>query len=324
MANAGAQHELVGVLINRYPGLALRLAEVAGVSFPGHDRAMAAPNTHQTRGRGQIATDATIHLLSGDRACHFAQIEMQREFKAAKLTTLRAYHGSEVRKTMAGGHMFVLSPKASVTLRFRAAEDAVGQALAFSVSYLSSEQLSPLAERERPFEERALAAALTDFENGISGTTVSILLEMSDHNDDVADLFFRAILEECADQTKLEEALSDLAMQRLQALPSFQRWLAGVTAQANEKAAEKVAEAAEKAAEKVAEAAEKVAEKVAEAQARGVVQSLLDYFSAKGDAPTLSAMNTMNACTDPVIAQYWLRRAYAGETAAQIFPDDVS
>jgi hypothetical protein len=107
--------------------------------------------------------------------------------------------------------VFVLSPKASVTRRFRTAEDAVGQALAFSVSYLSREQLSPLAEGERPFQERALAAALTDFENGISDMTVSILLEMRDHDDNVAELFLRAILEECADQTKLEEALSDLA-----------------------------------------------------------------------------------------------------------------
>jgi hypothetical protein len=32
-------------------------------------------------------------------------------------------------------------------------------------------------------------------------------------------------------------------------------------------------------------------------------------------------MTTINSCTDPVTAQYWLRRAYAGETAAEIFAD---
>ena len=52
MANAKAQHELVGVLINKYPRLAVRLAELVGESCPAHDRVAAGPNAHQVRKAG--------------------------------------------------------------------------------------------------------------------------------------------------------------------------------------------------------------------------------------------------------------------------------
>lgn len=350
MSNAKSQHELVGVLVNKYPRLAVRLAGLAGQPCPAYDQAVPGPNTHQVRKagrRGQIISDATVHLLREEEKCHFLQVEMQQEYSWSKLATLRAYHGSEVRNAGCGGHVLVLSPKAAVTDSFVRAEKEAGAALAFSVSYLTGRDLVPLATAGRPFEERALAAAVTDFRSGVSDEVISMLLEMREHDDTVADLFFRAILEECPDESQLEEKLTDLAMQRLQGLSSFQRWAARIKAEAQDEAnarvaraaaearaeaareaAEVRAQAAREAAEARAEAAKEAAEaqaraarEAAEARTREVVQALQSYFLAKGDAPTLNALETINACTNVTTARYWLNRAYAGETSAEIFQD---
>lgn len=294
------------MLVNLYPRLAVRLAEVTGEECPPYERLAAGPNTHQVRRdgkRGQVASDATVHLMRGEEKCHFFQVEMQRDYKWSKLATLRAYHGSEVRNAGCGGHVFVLSPRASVTGRFRRAEDEARARLAFSVSYLTGQDLEPLAVAGGPFEERALAAAMTDFSGGLTAGTVPMLLEMQEQNETMADLFFRAILEECPDESELEEELSDLAMRRLESLPSFQRWAAGKI--------ERMRQDIERDAER----------KIAAAQAKTAIQSLLDYFTVKGDAPTSGALEAMNACTNPTAAQSWLKRAFAGETSAQIFPD---
>lgn len=256
-----------------------------------------------------------MHLLTEDKKCHFFQVEMQRDYKWSKLATLRAYHGSEVRNAECGGHIFVLSPKTSVTDSFRKAEEEARVRLAFSASYLTGRDLQPLAADGRPFEERALAAAITDFSGGIASGTVPMLLEMHEHNETVADLFLTAILEECPGESELEDALSELAMRRLESLPSFQRWAA--------QTAERIEREAEAKVERVRrEEAERHRREVAIAQTKTVIQSLLDYFTAKGDVPALHALETMNACTDLTIAQFWLKRAYAGETSARIFPDD--
>jgi hypothetical protein len=97
-------------------------------------------------------------------------------------------------------------------------------------------------------------------------------------------------------------------MRRLESLPSFQRWAAQTTERIRREVTEE--------AERVRREAEQRAE------AKGVIRSLLEYFTAKGDVPTLHALETMNACTDLTIAQFWLKRAYAGEASARIFPDD--
>lgn len=343
MANAKAQHELVGVLINKFPRLAVRLAEVAGESCPAYDRVAAGPNTHQVRKagkRGQVVSDATVHLLRDEEKCHFYQVEMQRDYSWSKLATLRAYHGSEVRNAECGGHVFVLSPRAAVAGSFLRAEKEAGARLAFSASYLTGRDLLPLTRAERPFEERALAAAVTDFSRGITDQVIPMLLEMREHDDTVADLFLTAILEECPDEGELEEKMSDLAMQRLQGLPSFQRWAARTTeritaeieakvrAEAEAQAEARVRAAIEAAAEERARAAEeaareraRAAEEAAVSRAREVVHDLQAYFTAKGDVPSLGALETMNACTSLTTARYWLNRAYAGEACAQIFPD---
>jgi hypothetical protein len=339
MANAKAQHELVGVLINKYPRLAVRLAEVAGEECPAYDRMVAGPNTHQVRKagkRGQVMSDATVHLLRDEEKCHFLQVEMQRDYSWSKLATLRAYHGSEVRNAGCGGHVLVLSPRAAVTDSFLRTEKEAGARLAFSASYLTGRDLAPLAAKERPFEERALAVAVTDFSRGITDQVIPMLLEMREHDDTMADLLLTAILEECPDEGNLEEKLSDLAMQRLQGLSSFQRWAARTTerieaevrakfeAQAAEERARAAREAAEERARAAREAAEeraRAAREAAEERAREVVQDVQTYFAVKGDVPSLSALKTMNACTDVTTARYWLNRAYAGETSAEIFPE---
>src|SRR5215472_5761389 len=109
MSFVSAQHELVGVLVNKYPRLILRLAEVAQIDLPSHDRAVPAPNDHQVRNRQPIRTDATVHLVrdGAARPGYFVQVEMQREYSFDKLTTLRAYHGSEVRNSGCGGQVLV-------------------------------------------------------------------------------------------------------------------------------------------------------------------------------------------------------------------------
>jgi hypothetical protein len=332
MANAKAQHELVGVLINKYPRLAVRLAELAGESCPAYDRVTAGPNTHQVRkagNRGQVLSDATVHLLRDEEKCHFFQVEMQRDYSWSKLATLRAYHGSEVRNAECGGHVFVLSPRAAVADSFLRAEKEAGARLAFSASYLTGRDLVPLAADGRPFEERALAAAVTDFSRGITDQVVPALLEMREHDDTVADLFLTAILEECPDEGQLEEKLSDLAMQRLQGLPSFQRWAARtserlraeIEAEVRARFEAQAAEARARAAEEAARERVRAAEEAAVARAREVVHDLQSYFTAKGEVPSLSALETMNACTSMTTARYWLNRAYAGESSADIFPD---
>jgi hypothetical protein len=283
MAKAGAQHELVGLLINKFPDLAERLAEVAGVKFPGHDRTVAAPNSHRLRDGTTIETDTTVRLLDGTRTAYFAQVEMQREYRWDKLTTLRAYHGSEVRNSQSGGHMFVLSPGHSVASRFRMEEAKASEALAYRVSYLSGLDIAPLGGEGRPFRERALALAATDFEQGIPSSAPAMVAEMRDHDDRMADLFFLAIIESGASQQEVEEKMfSPLAKERFESLPSVQAWREQI-------------------------------------QAEATAHALLGFFAANGQVPSPDALKAINGCTDVSVLEHWLMRAYQGESAAQIF-----
>lgn len=49
MGNPGAQHEYACTVVQKYPGLALRLGEIADAKIPEHDLVVASPNTHQLR-----------------------------------------------------------------------------------------------------------------------------------------------------------------------------------------------------------------------------------------------------------------------------------
>jgi hypothetical protein len=119
MGNPGAQHELVCTLVHKNPSLVLRLAEITGEPLPDHDQIVAAPDSHQVRGGTPLTTDGTVRFLRDGKPAGFAQAEMQRRYSLDKLATLRAYHGSEVRNTKAGGVMFVLTPDSAEATKFR-------------------------------------------------------------------------------------------------------------------------------------------------------------------------------------------------------------
>ena len=263
-------------------------------------------------------SDATVHLLRDEEKCHFFQVEMQQNYSWSKLATLRAYHGSEVRNAECGGHVFVLSPRAAVTDSFLRAEKEAGARLAFSASYLTGRDLAPLAVAGRSFEERALAAAVTDLSKGITDQAVPVLLEMREHDDTVADLFLTAILEECPDEGELEEKLSDLAMQRLQGLPSFQRWAARTTerikaeveaevrAKFEARAAEERARAAEAAVEERARAAQAAVEERARA-AQAAVEERARAAQARWDGPGKSSITSRHTSRPRVTCHHSAR-----------------
>jgi hypothetical protein len=180
MSNAKALHQLIGNTIEECPEVAVLLAEIAGVKLPDHDQVRSAPNKHRVRGRRAIETDNTVRLLHQGTTRFFAQVETQRKFSPEKLATLRAYHGSEVRNTGCGGHVFVLSPRTSDTRRFRQEEERLREELAFQVSYMAGEDLEPLAAARRPLHARLTAVALADLAQGRTDRAVSLLLELGE------------------------------------------------------------------------------------------------------------------------------------------------
>ena len=158
MSNESARHQLVWAIVQRHPGSVVALAEAAGVPLPEHDQVTAAPGSHPVRDGDPVYTDATVQLRKGVLV-FFATVEMQRKYEKGKYATLHAYHGSGVRGTDAGGHLFLLSDRASTAARFRA-EDAGRRAeLAFAASFYSGRDLEPLADAGLPLGARALPAA---------------------------------------------------------------------------------------------------------------------------------------------------------------------
>jgi hypothetical protein len=326
MGNPGAQHELVCTLVQKHPSLYLRLAELTGAVFPAHDQIVPAPNSHQVRGGKPLETDGTVRLLQAGRPVWFAQAEVQRRYDLDKYATLHAYHGSEVRNSKTGGQMFVLSVKKGETGKFRDADDQYQPEFTYREAYLSGDDLRPLADPDRPYEERALAAAMIDFSQGIPENARHMLREMSEHDLTVANLYMKAILEEVKDVAMLEEALQPDMFERLRELSSFREYEAKVKAEGK---AEAEAEAAEKAQAATAVAAERaVAEAVAataaaieKARADSKVEDLIRYLVLSGDPPSSDAIKQISACQDAAVLGFWLMRAYQGEKAADIFAE---
>jgi hypothetical protein len=62
-----------------------------------------------------------------------------------------------------------------------------------------------------------------------------------------------------------------------------------------------------------------VARREAETAAKTVADDLVDYFMEKRDTPSPDALGRIRGCTDPGVLKGWLRRAWRGETSAQIF-----
>jgi hypothetical protein len=348
MGNPGAQHELICTIVHKYPELALRLAEISKVEFPAHELVVAAPNSHQLPGRPPLETDGTVRFLLDGESVYFAQVEMQKLHDLDKYATLRAYHGSEVSKAKTGGHMFVLSPKGAETAKFRNSEAQLGKEYSYRGSYLSGEDLGPLAEKGRPFEERCLAIGMTDFSRGVPASARVMLREMAERDTTVANLFFRTIIEEVPDVAMVEDVLQPDMLDRLRELKAFRDYEARVTAEITARVdaeAKAEAEAVARQAKAEAEAAAREAKAEAEAAAREAEaradlaamkaaakaklearleskgDDLIEFFLARGDKPSVHALRQISACRDVSELTQWLRRAYAGETPAEIFPE---
>ena len=95
--------------------------------------------------------------------------------------------------------------------------------------------------------------------------------------------------------------------ERLRELESFRKYEAKVRAEA---AAE--IEAAVKA---------QLAEVKARAEAATVAGNLKDFLVLRGDAPSGRVLHTISACSSADVLAAWLKRAYLGDTPAQLFPE---
>jgi hypothetical protein len=249
----------------------------------------------------------------------FAQVEVQNKHTPDKYATLRAYYGSEVSKIRTGGHMIMVSPKASEAEKFRRSEEYYSEEYAYRGSYLSRGDLEPLAGKDRPFEERAFAEGMTDFDQGVPESARAMLRELMERDMTLADLFVRAIMEEVPDVSVVGSLLDPDLLEKFRQLPVF----AEAEAAATRKVAEAEAEAKKaKKAEATAKKAEAAAEARAATSARDTAAAALTrYFTARGDRPSASAYNQISACQDAGQLQVWLDQAYEGATAAEIFPE---
>jgi hypothetical protein len=141
--------------------------------------------------------------------------------------------------------------------------------------------------------------ALAELGAEAPGWARDLLDEMSLSDLTLADLHLRTDLEEIPEMTMLGDALAPDMFERLRELESFREYEVKVEAQA--KAA--------------------VAEAKAEAEAATVGGALNEFLVLRGDVPSEYAINTISACRTAGVLSVWLRRAYLGETSAQLFPE---
>lgn len=129
--------------------------------------------------------------------------------------------------------------------------------------------------------------------------------------------------------TMVEDVLQPDMLERLRELKSFRDYEARVKASADVEAEEKAravaAEAEERA--RAAEAKARAAEAMAimaeeKAEAKVKAEDLIQFFLARGEKPSAHAYDQITGCTDIRKLGPWLSRAYAGETSAQIFPEE--
>jgi hypothetical protein len=324
--------------VQRYPDVVIALAEAVGVPLPEHDQVVAAPDAHPLRDGPTVHTDGTVRLLREGRPVFFATVEMQRRFGKDKYVTLHAYHGSGVRNVNAGGHLFVLSDQASEAARFRAEDEARRAELAFAGSFHSGEDLGAMRDAKwQSLGARALPAALAEFGAGVPDWARELLDEMSRCDLTLADLYFRAIVEEVPEMTMVGEALRPDMFERLRELESFREYEAKVKAEADAAAKAKADAAVEAAVDAAVQAAVDAAvqaavaeaEAKAEAAARAAAQietatiagDLKEFLVLRGDAPAEHALHTISACSSADVLAAWLKRAYLGETSAHLFPE---
>jgi hypothetical protein len=309
MGNPSATHQLVCGIVQRYPKAAIALAEAAGVPLPDYDDVQAAPDARQLRDGTVIHTDATIRLLRDGKAVYFATVEMQQEYRREKYLALHPYHAGAALAADAGGHVFVLSIEPSQTEGFRR-EDARRRAeLAFSASFHHGGHDGGLdrLEQDKSAALRALPVVLRDLTRDIPRTQ-QILGELTDSDPMLAELYTRAIVERVPNQM-LGELLQPDMLAKLRTLEWFRDYEAEAEAKGEAKSKARVAAAEVKAA-------------MAELHAIQVAAAALrDCLIIRGDKPTEYAISKINACTDEGMLSAWLRRAYQGETSAQLFPE---
>jgi len=63
------------------------------------------------------------------------------------------------------------------------------------------------------------------------------------------------------------------------------------------------------------------AEGKAETEAATTANNLTEFLILRGDKPTEHALSTISACRNADMLAAWLKRAYLGETSAQLFPE---
>lgn len=307
MANAKAQHQLVSALVDEFPQLAYPVTQIAGITLPEHDQVVPDSNTHQDPAGPPIETDATLRLLRGGKPQQFLHVEMQRRYNFDKLATLHAYHGSEVRKAGCGGHVLVLSPQEAEAAKFRAADAAHHEELAYRGTYMSGADLAPLAGPGRPLPERALAAAMSDLRGKpVPPGARALLVELSELSKLAADLYMKTILEECDGLAGLEAGMSDTARERLLTLPTFREWHEETERHALQRGLNRGLE-------------QGIQQGKEEGELEALRTALTSYFASRSDTPSEPAITQIGACANPVTLRSWLTRAYNGETSAHIF-----
>jgi hypothetical protein len=131
-----------------------------------------------------------------------------------------------------------------------------------------------------------------------------MLMELMSGDATLANLYFRTILEEAPKMTMLEAALTPEMLDRLRELESFRDYEARVIAEARTKAK-----------------AEVTAEVTAEVIAEVIAGNLKDFLVLRGDKPTKHAFKTISASRDADELDAWLKRAFQGESSAQLFPE---
>jgi len=143
-------------------------------------------------------------------------------------------------------------------------------------------------------------AALADFDEGVPGWARDMLMELTSGDGTLANLYFRTMMEEAPKMTMLEAALTPEMLERLRELESFRDYEARVMAEATTKAK---------------------AQAEAEVKAEVIAGNLKDFFVMRGDKPTKHAFKTISASRDADELDAWLKRAFQGETCAQLFPE---
>jgi hypothetical protein len=305
--------------VQRYPDAVIALAEAVRVPLPEHDQVVAGPDAHQLRDGSTVHTDGTVRLLLEGKPVFFATVEMQRRFGKDKYTTLHAYHGSGVRNVNAGGHLFVLSDRAAEAARFRAEDASRRVELAFAGSFHSGVDLEAMRYAKRlSLGARALPAALAEFGAGVPDWARELLEEMSRSDLTLADLYLRTIVEEVPEMTMVGEALRPDMFERLRELESFREYEAKVKAEADA-AAQAAAQAAVKV--QLAEANAQLAAAKAQTETATIASNLKEFLVLRGDAPSAHTLHAISDCGSADVLAAWLKRAYLGETAAQLFPE---